>query len=141
MYFYLFIITLVLFIWYIYKTYKTKEPVNWNKEGVTNPYNTYYKLVKLFGNPDAIDTNSKGTAIWDEDNLKDHKLASDNSIVRLELIDIPSNFLIVSFTKTLSDGDYTSIRKKIPAMYDSINNVLKIQGNDINEIVTSFKAI
>ena len=141
MWFYLFIITLIFLIGYIHYSYKTKDPELWIKEGDYNPYNTYYTLVHIFGNPDTVDVASKGVAIWDEENIMDHKIASDNDIVRLELVDIPTKFLTVSFRRVLSDGDYISIRKKIPSMYDSVNKTLKIQGNSIEEVMKLYNSL
>ncbi len=141
MHFELFIIILIIFIWYIYITHKTKEPVYWNKEGVYNPYNTYYILVKLFGNPDAVNTESGGIAIWNEDNLSDHLTATENNINEIVLKDNPEKFLTISFSKVLTDDEFDSIKKKIPSVYDSINKSLLIQGNSINEIIRTYHTL
>jgi hypothetical protein len=99
-YFYLFIITVIAFLFYIYNNNKAKDPTNWrgsSSEEKNTPYSVYKQLVVLFGKPDAIDVNADGFATWDEKTLSEFDLIKGDKIIRIEIRDEPTGFVRITF--------------------------------------------
>ncbi len=134
------------------KNYRPDIDLRWREQDkvdtrfFTTPKNVYNEFVNTLGEPDAIDKNSGGLAIWNKKSLKRYK-----HIQKIELVDLSSNNNF-PFPHSSSIKLYISLyiqpkkRRNVLSvsgdiMYDNVSRILIVSGMSLEYCMMLAKLI